>query len=86
MVVSNAAPIEGAFEMGTGFGKKADFKTNEVKFQKGDLKVEMSIFYDSRRNLEKRGIVVAARETRYLDEFPSAFSGTGCKPPAGWQG
>lgn len=86
VVTSNAAPIEGAFEMGTAFGKKAEFNTNSVKFQKGDLQTELSIYYDSRRNLEKRGIQVASRETRYLNEFPSAFSGVGCQPPKDWQG
>lgn len=39
-----------------------------------------------RRNLEKRGIQVVKRETRYLTDLPQAFSGVGCKPPPGWNG
>lgn len=86
-IVSNAAPVDGSFDMGTGFGAKSDFKTNEVKFQKGDMTAQMVMFYDSRRNLEKRGIHVARREQRYLSDLPQAFSGlTGCTPPPGWNG
>lgn len=76
-----------SFDMGTAFGSKTGFNTREVKFLKGDMTAQLSIYYDSRRNLEKRGIQVARRETRYLTDLPSAFSGLGgCNPPPGWQG
>jgi hypothetical protein len=71
------------FELGTGFGRKTEFKTSEVSFNKGVLAAEISIFYDSKRNLEKRGIQVVRRERQYLNDLPQAFSG-GCKPPPGW--
>ena len=74
------------FAMGTGFGPRADFKTNEVKFNKGSSVATLAIYYDTRRNLEKRGIQVVRRETRYLNDLPTPFSNTGCTPPAGWTG
>lgn len=74
------------FEMGAGFGEKADFKTHTVDFERGPIQATMSLYYDSRRNLEKRGIEVVKKDTRYLNELPQAFSGTGCTPPPGWNG
>jgi hypothetical protein len=72
------------FEMGTGFGPKSDFKTNEVKFNKGNEAATLQVFYDSRRNLEKRGIQVVRTQRTYLEDLPSAFSSSGCTPPPGW--
>lgn len=77
---------ESPFGLGTGWGQKVDFKTNEVQFNKGDLDAQLAIYYDTRRNLEKRGIEVVRRERTYLDELPSPFQGVGCKPPPGWKG
>jgi hypothetical protein len=76
----------GPFEMGTGFGPKSDFKTNEVKFNKGEQVAVLQIFYDSRRNLEKRGIQVVRSQRTYLEDLPSAFQSSGCTPPPGWEG
>ncbi len=83
-IVSNPAPLENPFEMGAGFGDKADFKTQTVDFTRGELKATMEVYYDSRRNLEKRGIEVVKKEV-VVKDLPSAFAG-GCKPPKGWQG
>lgn len=74
------------FEMGAGFGKKSDFKTRTVEFERGAVQATIQLYYDSRRNLEKRGIQVVKKEQRYLNELPQAFSGTGCTPPPGWNG
>lgn len=74
------------FEMGTEFGKKASFATRTVAFERGDVEDTLQLYYDSRRNLEKRGIEVVKKDTRYLNELPQAFQGTGCTPPAGWKG
>ena len=79
---SNADP----FEMGAGFGQKADFKTQTVSFERGDVAATFQLYYDSRRNLEKRGIQVVKKDTRHLNELPQAFTGMGCTPPPGWQG
>jgi len=84
-VVSNAPPIEGAFEMGAGFGEKADFKTYEKEFKRDKVVATLLLYYDSRRNLEKRGIQVVKRDAP-LNPLPQAFSGVGCTPPPGWQG
>jgi hypothetical protein len=74
-----------AFGLGTGWGEKVDFKINHVTFNRGDLVAQMLIYYDTRRNLEKRGIVI--RPQRALpEELPQAFVGLGCKPPPGWTG
>jgi hypothetical protein len=85
-IVSNPAPIENSFEMGAGFGEKSEFKTTLEDFKRDQIVATMELFYDSRRNLEKRGIQVVKKEVRHLNEFPSAFAGVGCKPPKGWQG
>jgi hypothetical protein len=78
----NSAP----FELGTGFGKKAEFKTTDVSFNRGDLAEKLVIYYDSRRNLTKRGIQVVKYERQYLNELPDPFPTVGCKPPPGWKG
>ena len=74
------------FSIGTGWGGKADFKVNQVVFNRGGLETQMLIYYDSRRNLEKRGIQVVKKERSYLNTLPQAFSGIGCTPPPGWKG
>ena len=78
---ADAAP----FEMGAGFGQKADFKTQTVEFERGPLSATIQLYYDSRRNLEKRGIEVVKKEISVSD-LPQAFAGLGCTPPPGWQG
>lgn len=74
------------FEMGTGWGSKSDFKTNPTTFNRGKLRGQMAIYYDTRRNLEKRGIQVVKRERSYLNSLPSPFQTGGCTPPDGWNG
>ena len=88
--VSDAVPLSAdasaaPFEMGAGFGQKADFKTKTVEFERGPLSAAIQLYYDSRRNLEKRGIVVVKKEIP-VSELPQAFAGLGCTPPPGWQG
>jgi hypothetical protein len=75
-----------SFDMGTGWGERLEFKVNQTKFNRGDMTGQLVIYYDSRRNLEKRGIEVVRRETRYLSDLPQAFSGIGCPPPPDWKG
>lgn len=75
------------FEMGAGFGQRAEFKTHQVQFERDKIEASMVLYYDSRRNLEKRGIEVVKKEQRHLNELPQAFAGIpGCTPPEGWQG
>jgi hypothetical protein len=75
-----------SFDMGAGFGPQTSFKTTSVAFQRGSILCTMILYYDSRKNLEKRGIQVAKKDQRYLNELPPAFIGTGCTPPPGWAG
>jgi hypothetical protein len=75
-----------SFDMGAGFGARQNFKVTEQPFERSALQAQMSLYYDSRRNLEKRGIEVVKKETRHLNELPTAFSGIGCQPPKDWQG
>lgn len=86
-LVSNPPPVENAFEMGTGFGQRADFKVNQTTFNREDsVAAQMAIYYDSKRNLSRRGIEVSRRGTRYLSELPQPFQGIGCEPPKNWKG
>jgi len=71
------------FEMGAGFGQKSDFKTTTTAFERDSIVATMQLYYDSRRNLEKRGIVVVKK---VVPGLPQAFTGLGCTPPEGWQG
>jgi hypothetical protein len=74
------------FEMSADFGAKQDFEIKSTQFNRGDLLDQVVIFYDSRRNLSKRGIEVTKKENRYSKELPQAFIGIGCKPPTNWKG
>lgn len=84
-VETNTQQVQG-FDMGTGWGKKVDFKINQVTFNKGELAATLQVFYESRKSLERRGIEVRKPRTTPVEELPQAFSGIGCTPPAGWKG
>jgi hypothetical protein len=75
-----------SFDMGAGFGQKQDFKTTSVAFERAEVLATMTVYYESRRSLEKRGIQVVKTEVRPSNDLPQAFQGTGCRPPEGWQG
>jgi hypothetical protein len=81
----NATASSTPFELGIGWGNKVGMKTNQVTFDRGELDAQLVLFYDSRRNLEKRGIEVVKREPT-VAPLPQAFPGMGCKPPPGWNG
>lgn len=81
---STGAPEEDDIGLGTGWGAKTEFKINHTTFNKGDMVAQLVIYYDTRRNLEKRGIQIVPM--RYSSDLPEPFSGVGCKPPTGWQG
>jgi hypothetical protein len=78
--------VETSFDMGAGFGQKSDFHTSTVSFDRGDILTTLVLYYDSRKNLEKRGIEIVKKEQRYLNELPQPFMGMGCTPPPGWTG
>lgn len=66
-------------ELGTSFGKATDFKVKEVEFKRGDLLSTTVIFYDSKSNLVKRGII----KQTVMRQEPNPFPGVGCKIPKG---
>ena len=74
-----------AFGLGTGFGKKTDFATNKSTFDRGNFVTGLTLYYDNKRNLEKRGIKFPVVSSRY-SSLPQAFPGIGCTPPPGWKG
>lgn len=82
---ASASASNSAFGLGTGFGEKSNFATNNVQFNKGKFLTGLTIYYDNKRNLEKRGIKFPVMSTRYTG-LPQAFPGTGCTPPPGWTG
>lgn len=71
-------------QLGVGWGASTDFAVNTTTFDKGEKKSQIVIFYDTRKNLERRGIIVERRDT--LSMRPNPFPGYGCKPPADWKG
>ena len=82
--VSTSAQVEPSDQLGVGWGDAVEFKMNSTTFDKGEVVSQLVIFYDSRKNLERRGIQIERRDT--LSIRPNPFPGIGCKPPAGWKG
>jgi hypothetical protein len=75
--------VDPSENLGVGWGNSVDFNVKSTTFDKGDNIAQLVVFYDSRKNLERRGIVVERRDT--LSIRPNPFPGVGCKPPAGWK-
>jgi hypothetical protein len=74
-------------ELATGFGRKDNFNTVDVTFNKRDPHNPDSLlvlYYDSLRGLEKRGVVV--RKETVPHAFPRYSSSKGCKTPPNWRG
>lgn len=69
-------------ELGTGFGEAKEFNTTDVEFKRKQIEDTIVIYYDSKRNLEKMGIVI--KEDKINPTKPNPFPGNGCKPPVGW--
>jgi hypothetical protein len=73
-------------ELGTEFGEATDFKTTIVNFERHDMIGMFVIYYDSKKRLENRGIVVSRKQN--IRQTPDAFPAmaTGCVPPKNWKG
>lgn len=84
--LSASTTTDQMFDVGVGWGDKEQFKVKEKSFVRGNRLAQMVIYYDSRRNLEKRGIKVVKDKNSYLDVLPEPFSGMGCPVPPGWKG
>lgn len=75
--------------VGTGFGNSTQFKTAEVQFIRANVSIPdalMVVYYNSARNLQRMGIQLRTKRSRYDTSNASAFPGytTGCTPPSGW--
>jgi len=83
--ISNATPknfcgnVNVSASLGTGFGDDAKFATSEVEFKRQMTAAWTgSIFYDTRSNLQKKGIVFEEVYVRTPNPFPAK---TGCYVP-----
>lgn len=75
--------VQSSYEdpVSVGFGHEAYHHVNEVSFQKGFWIDTIVMYYDTKRGLEQRGIVVDN-----VKPNPHAFPGDkGCTPPPGWR-
>lgn len=67
--------------MGTAFGNQTTFQTTTVSFDRGPLVGTLLIYYDDKRGLRKRGVMM---DRKPKQREPQAFPGRGCTPPPGW--
>ena len=83
---------EEAFSLGTGWGSEQAHHVDIVDFTRNDVvnPTEMlSIYYDTRKGLENRGIKVVQTKKKKVTDLPNAFptySEKGATPPPGWKG
>ena len=91
---SNSVEIEknsDAWELGVGFGDEDSHYVQEVEFTRlnqHNPESIITVYYDSRKGLENRGIQVVKSRKKKVSELPNPFptySGTGCTPPPGWK-
>lgn len=71
-------------QLGTVFGEAMQWQTETVTFNReAYTAAQMVIYYDSRKNLESRGI----RMTKKAKPLPNPFPGNeeGCPTPPGWR-
>ena len=74
------------FDTGTGWGNKIEDKVTRVSFEKGDLLVEMSVYYASKEALVEMGVDLQNTPKIAKEPvMPKAF-GNYCTPPKGWNG
>jgi len=70
-------------KLGVGFGDAEGHQINRVEFERGQNYGLISLYYDTRKGLEKRGIqVVNIPESSRPNPFPG--NDEGCVPPANW--
>jgi hypothetical protein len=77
-------------DVGTGFGQATAWNTVNTTFNREHATVPnaiMAIYYDSAKNLQRRGIVL---KTKYGTDtsnnpFPAYTSSSGATPPPGWK-
>ncbi len=74
--------------VGTGFGQATQWNTTPTQFIRENHNIPnaiLAVYYDSSKNLQRRGIVLKSRYTASTSNsaFPAYTSGT--TPPPGWQ-
>lgn len=77
-------------DVGTGFGDATQFATAQTHFLRASPNVPdalLVIYYNSAKNLQKMGIQLRTRSTRYDNSTAKAFPAydNGCTPPPGWK-
>jgi hypothetical protein len=74
------------FDTGTGWGSKLEDKVTRVSFEKGDMLVEMSVYYASKEALVEMGVDL--QNTPKIAKEPAMPKACGnyCTPPKGWNG
>lgn len=83
---------ESAFSIGTGWGEEMSHAVTMVDFERRNPQNPdflLSIYYDDRKGLEKRGIRVTRASKTRTKKLPEAFpiyNESGCKPPHNWRG
>lgn len=74
------------FDTGTGWGSKLEDKVTRVSFEKGDMLVEMNMYYASKEALVEMGVDLQNTPKIAKEPvMPKAF-GNYCTPPKGWNG
>ena len=74
------------FDTGTGWGSKLEDKVTRVSFEKGDMLVEMSVYYASKEALVEMGVDLQnTPKIAKEPAMPKTF-GNYCTPPKGWNG
>lgn len=71
-------------ELGTGFGKKTEFASKTSEFERGSLLTSFVLYYNSKKNLEKLGIVFEKKKKDIKEPNPFPASKNFCKPPKNW--
>lgn len=87
----NVVSTSDSFELGTDWGNEVTHNVQEVQFTRDNPdhpdKI-ITIYYDSKRGLESRGIQVVAPTVKPKYQSPNPFPGyteTGCTPPPRWR-
>ncbi len=78
------------FNIGTGWGDEVEHNVTVVDFERMNPTVAdslITVYYDTRKGLEARGIKVVKQRRYTGQELPDPFPTytQGCKPPTGWK-
>lgn len=87
-ITGEATFVKADSPLGTGFGEKTKIKDANLEktFKVGEIIKSFVIYYDSRKNLEKLGIIFDKKklEKKEPNPFPASKIKF-CSPPEGWE-